>query len=144
MYVYVHVCVLYSVPQSTKPGGTIPLLQCYRVFDPRSKGLQVSYCLGMEVLDSVYYIKAETAAMYNIWLDVSVTVLCAQYCMYMFNARGRKKEASKVKQTTRQSNTAHPSTLLHVHVHVHVHVAMLTESAHVYKVEHHTITCTCK
>ena len=32
-------------------------------------------------------------------------------CMYMFlneRCEGRKKEASKVKQTTRQSNTAHP------------------------------------
>ena len=89
------------MPQSTKPGGTIPLLQCYRVFDPRSKGLQVSYCLGMEVLDSVYYIKAETAAMYNIWLDVSVTVLyvymCAQYCIYM-QEEGRKKQARSNKQ----------------------------------------------
>ena len=28
--------------------------------------------------------------------------------MLMTDAEGRKKEASKVKQTTRQSNTAHP------------------------------------
>ena len=35
------------------------------------------------------------------WVRVMVHVL-------MRDAEGRKKEASKVKQTTRQSNTAHP------------------------------------
>ena len=117
-----YVCVLYSVPQSTKPGGTIPLLQCYRVFDPRSKGLQVSYCLGMEVLDSVYYIKAETAAMYNIWLDVSVTVLCACVhntactctCTCLMQEEGRKKQARSNKQqgkATRLTQGSHLSCL---------------------------------
>ena len=34
----------------------------------------------------------------------------------MRDAEGRKTEASKVKQTTRQSNTAHPRQSLHVRV----------------------------
>ena len=49
------------------------------MFDPKSKGLQTSYCLGMEVGVNTYYIKAETASVYNMWLDVSVDMY-----MYMY------------------------------------------------------------
>jgi hypothetical protein len=60
----------FETDKSTKPGGTIPLTDCHRVFDPKTRGLQVNYCLGMEVGETSYYVKAETASAYNEWLDV--------------------------------------------------------------------------
>ena len=39
--------------------------------------------------------------------SVTVMLFCFQY-MLVRDAKGRKKEASKVKQTTKQSNTTHP------------------------------------
>ena len=45
--------------------------------------------------------------------------VCMEVHVLMRDAEGRKKEASKVKQTTRQSNTVHPKqsflSCLHVH-----------------------------
>ena len=52
------------------------------MFDPKSKGLPTSYCLGMEVGGNTYYIKAETASVYNMWLDVSVDMY-----MYMYTCK---------------------------------------------------------
>ena len=58
------------LPQSPKPAGTIHLLDCHRVFDPKTRGLHVNYCLGMDVGENTYYVKADTASLYNVWLDV--------------------------------------------------------------------------
>ena len=59
----------------------------------------------------------------------------------MFNERcRRKKEASKVKQTTKQSNTAHPRQSIHIVItvidslklHVYVKMYMYTVVVHVH------------
>ena len=53
----------------------IPMLQCFRVFDAKGKfGDQLSYCIGMELSDATYYIKAESAKIYNEWIVVSCCV----------------------------------------------------------------------
>ena len=69
--------------QSLKPGGTVRLLEdCRLVFDPKTRGLQVNNCIGMEIGENTYYIKAETASSYNGWLKVSC-ILHALYCMHL-------------------------------------------------------------
>jgi hypothetical protein len=60
----------FDTDKSAKPSGTLHLLDCYRVFDPKTKGLQFSYCLGLEFGEGTQYIKADTAASYNAWLDM--------------------------------------------------------------------------
>ena len=70
----VHMHVLYHLPysiQSSKVIQKIPLLQCYRVFDARTKGLDLNYCVGLEIEKDTFYIKAETASDYNHWVPVS-------------------------------------------------------------------------
>ena len=46
------------------------LLQCYRVFEARSKGIQLLYCVGLEIGNNTYYLKAESASIYNEWIKV--------------------------------------------------------------------------
>lgn len=87
-------CILYQVvwydwssfalhfSQSPKPVGTIGLLDCHRVFDPKTKGLHVNYCLGMEVGENTYYVKADTASLYNTWLTVSFACI---YIVHVYN-----------------------------------------------------------
>ena len=62
------------------------LLDCHLVFDPKTRGLQVNNCIGMEFGDNTYYIKADTAANYNAWLEVRyitsvITILYVQICI---------------------------------------------------------------
>ena len=44
--------------------------QCYRVFEARNKGIQLSYCVGLELGNNTYYLKAESASIYNEWIKV--------------------------------------------------------------------------
>ena len=56
----------------------IPVPQCVRVFNAKGKfGDQLSYCIGLESADSVYYIKAESARIYNEWIEVSLTLIAS-------------------------------------------------------------------
>lgn len=57
--------------QSSKVVQKIALLQCYRVFDARTKGLDLNYCIGLEVDKDTFYIKVESASEYNHWIPVS-------------------------------------------------------------------------
>ena len=50
-------------------------MNCRRVFEPKSKVLQVNYCLGLEVREATHYVRADTAALYNQWLDVRKCIL---------------------------------------------------------------------
>lgn len=61
-----------STFQSSKPSGVIPLLQLYRIFDARTAGISLSYCVGLEGAGGCYlhYLKAETPEIYNAWLRV--------------------------------------------------------------------------
>ena len=46
--------------------------QCLRLFNAKGKfGDQLSYCFGLELIDATYYIKAESAKIYNQWIMVS-------------------------------------------------------------------------
>ncbi len=58
--------------QSSKPSGVIPLLQLYRIFDAKTSGVPLSYCVGIEGAGGSYlhYLKAETTEIYNAWLRV--------------------------------------------------------------------------
>ena len=63
-----------SLTQSSKPVGTLHLLNCQRVFDSKTRGLQFSYCLGLEIGETTHYIKADTSHSFNSWLEVLCTV----------------------------------------------------------------------
>lgn len=63
------VLVLFLL-QASKAAGVMHLLQCYRVFEARSKGIQLSYCVGLEIGNNTYYLKAESASIYNEWIKV--------------------------------------------------------------------------
>lgn len=67
-----HVTSLFIPPtQSTRPTGIIPLVQCSRVSNAKEKfGDQLSYCIGLELNDAKYYLKAESARSYNEWIGV--------------------------------------------------------------------------
>jgi hypothetical protein len=68
MYVVYSVCVCFL--QASKAIGVIHMLQCYRAFDGRSKGIQMSYCVGLEVSGENYYLKADSARVFNDWIRV--------------------------------------------------------------------------
>ncbi|CAI8038720.1 Pleckstrin homology domain-containing family A member 6 [Geodia barretti] len=59
-----------SPDKSGRPVGTLHIRNCRRLFDPRSKGLQFPYTLGLDLSDSLHYIKADTAPTYNAWLEM--------------------------------------------------------------------------
>lgn len=51
------------------------MLQCLRLFNAKGKfGDQLSYCIGLELSDATYYIKAESAKIYNEWIEVRLYV----------------------------------------------------------------------
>ncbi len=72
----------FSLPlpphQSNKPSGVIPLLQLYRIFDGKTAGVPLSYCVGLEGAGGCYlhYLKAESADIYNSWLRVRQSDFC--------------------------------------------------------------------
>ena len=47
------------------------MLQCLRLFNAKGKfGDQLSYCIGIELSDATYYVKAESARIFNEWIEV--------------------------------------------------------------------------
>ena len=67
--------------QSSKPNGVIHMLQCYRMFDGKTKGIQMSYCCGLEVGESTYYLKAESASSFSEWVKVCDKQLTNRVCV---------------------------------------------------------------
>ena len=62
---------LSLLSQASKPAGVLQLLQCYQIFEARSKGIHLSYCMGLEIASNIYYLKAESASIYNGWIKVT-------------------------------------------------------------------------
>ena len=60
----------YLFLQASKATGVMHIWQCYRVFEARNKGIQLSYCVGLEIGNNTYYLKAESASSYNEWIKV--------------------------------------------------------------------------
>ncbi|XP_064405850.1 myosin-10-like isoform X2 [Halichondria panicea] len=58
----------YDNDKTSKPTGVIHLLQCTRLFDAKSRGLQTSYCCGIDTGDLTFYVKAESAKSYREWI----------------------------------------------------------------------------
>ena len=70
---HVHANIIYLLFfQSPRPNGIIPILQCTRLFNAKGKFHdQMSYCIGLELNGSNYFVKAESAKIYNEWVEVS-------------------------------------------------------------------------
>ena len=64
----------------------ISVPQCVRLFNAKGKFAdQLSYCIGLELIDMAYYIKAESARIYNEWIEVGHTdirTMCVVYCWH--------------------------------------------------------------
>lgn len=62
---------------------------CLRLFNAKGKfGDQLSYCIGIELSDITYYIKAESARTFNEWVEVSCTCTArdVRYSYYPYDA----------------------------------------------------------
>ena len=60
----------------------ISIPQCVRLFNAKGKFAdQLSYCIGLELIDTAYYIKAESARIYNEWIEVGHTGTCTVCCL---------------------------------------------------------------
>ena len=73
--------------QSTKISGLVlPIPNCSLIFDPKLKGVQLGFCLGLEFRDlSVVYLKAESAQIFNGWLRVSEETFTVSVVVIVFS-----------------------------------------------------------
>ena len=63
-----------SLQSGRSTGQLLHVGQCLEIFDPRSKGIQHSFCIGLQFRDRNQYLKAESADIFNEWLGVKMVL----------------------------------------------------------------------